>query len=51
MGQFYDQLPDNIKVHISEIIKNSKLPPDEDTFEKMSKSWLEKKALFEEQTG
>ncbi|MCG8571900.1 MAG: HU family DNA-binding protein [Spirochaetes bacterium] len=51
MGQFYDQLPDNIKVHISEIIKNSKLPPDEDTFEKMSKSWLEKKALFEEQTA
>jgi nucleoid DNA-binding protein len=49
MGQYYDQLPDNIKKHISDIIKNSKLKAEDDVFEKMSKSWLEKRKLFEEQ--
>ena len=50
MGEFYDQLPDMIKDHVQEITKTSGLPPDDESVEKISKGWLEKRQVFEDFT-
>jgi hypothetical protein len=49
MGQYLDQIPENIQVHIREITKTSGLPYNEESIEKIAESWLEKKRTFEEE--
>lgn len=48
MGEYLDQIPDNIKGHIEQIAKDIKLEDDEDAVEKVARGWLEKKDAFEE---
>lgn len=49
MGEFLDQVPENLHGHIRAIIKASKLPDDEETMERLAKGWLDKKQVFEEE--
>ena len=49
MGEYFDQLPLNIQEHIREITKTSGLEYNDESFEKMSQGWTEKKNAFEEQ--
>ena len=48
MGEYFDQLPVNIQEHIKEITKTSGLEYNNESFEKMSQGWIEKKDAFEE---
>ncbi|MBN2400917.1 MAG: hypothetical protein JXN64_00815 [Spirochaetes bacterium] len=48
MGEYFEQLPVTIKEHIQEITKTSGLEYNEESFEKMSQGWVEKKNAFEE---
>ncbi len=48
MGEYLDQIPQNIKGHIQEIAKDINLDDDEDAVEKVAKGWLDKKEAFEE---
>jgi nucleoid DNA-binding protein len=50
MERFFEQVPDRIKFHLQEVTKSSGLPYSEASLETISKAWLEKKRLFEEQT-
>ncbi len=50
MDRYFYQLPETIKTHVREVTRTSGLPYTEDSFEKIAKSWLEKKKMFEEQT-
>jgi hypothetical protein len=51
MGEFLEQLPPEIQVHIKQITSASGLSDDEESYEKMAKGWLEKKRIFEEETA
>ena len=51
MGEFLEQLPPEIQVHIKQITSASGLPDDEESYEKMAQGWLEKKRIFEEETA
>jgi hypothetical protein len=51
MGEFLDNIPENIKEHIREITKTSGLPEGEESVEKIAKGWLEKKQVFEDKIG
>ena len=48
MGEFFDQLPDEVRDHIRSITKTSGLPQGEDSVDLMAQGWLEKKKVFEE---
>ena len=48
MGEYFNQLPINIQEHIKEITKTSGLEYNNESFEKMSQGWIEKKNAFEE---
>jgi hypothetical protein len=48
MGEYFNQLPINIQEHIKEITKTSGLEYNDESFEKMSQGWIEKKNAFEE---
>ena len=48
MGQFYDQIPEELKGHVKEITRTSGLPDTEESREKISEAWLEKKKVFED---
>jgi hypothetical protein len=48
MGEFLDEIPENIQEHVREITKTSGLPSGEESVEKIAKGWLEKKQVFEE---
>lgn len=50
MGEFFDQIPEEIQGHIKEITKLSGLPEGEESVEKIAQGWLEKKKAFEEKT-
>jgi hypothetical protein len=50
MGQFYDQIPEELKQHVKEITRTSGLPDTEESLEKISEAWLEKRKVFEEKT-
>jgi hypothetical protein len=50
MGQFFDQIPDELKRHVKEITRTSGLPDAEESLEKISEAWLEKRKVFEEKT-
>lgn len=49
MGEYFEQLPPNIQVHVKEITKSSGLPEGEKSIELISRAWLEKRRMFEEQ--
>jgi hypothetical protein len=49
MGEFLDQIPQELQGHIREITKQSGLPEGEDSVEKVAAGWLEKKKVFEDQ--
>lgn len=51
MAEFFDQIPDSIKDHIREITRRSGLPDNDESLEKISEGWLEKKKIFEEETA
>jgi hypothetical protein len=49
MGEYFDQVPENLHDHLRAIMKASKLPDDEESIEKLAKGWLDKKQVFEEE--
>ncbi|MBN2440999.1 MAG: hypothetical protein JXJ04_06625 [Spirochaetales bacterium] len=49
MGEYLDQVPENLHGHIRAIAKASKLGDDEESMEKLAKGWLDKKLVFEEE--
>jgi len=49
MGVYFQQLPDKIKPHVEEVTKSSGLPQTEESLERISKAWLEKRKLFDGQ--
>ena len=49
MGTHFDQIPEAIKEHIREVTKTSGLPDSEESLERIAETWLEKRALFQEQ--
>ncbi|MFH0974780.1 MAG: hypothetical protein V1874_03240 [Spirochaetota bacterium] len=49
MGDYFDQLPLNIREHIQQITKTSGMEYNDESLEKMSEGWSEKKKAFEEQ--
>ena len=50
MGEYLDQIPEEIRGHIREITKLSGLSEGEDSVEMIAQAWLEKKKTFEEET-
>ena len=48
MGEFFDQIPDDIQHHIRDITESSGLENNEESLEMMAKAWIEKKEFFEE---
>jgi hypothetical protein len=49
MGEYFDQIPEELHDHIREITKMSGLPEGEESIEIISQGWLEKMNVFEEQ--
>jgi hypothetical protein len=49
MGEYLEQIPEEIRGHIREITKLSGLPEDEESVELIAQAWLEKKKTFEEE--
>jgi hypothetical protein len=49
MGENFDQLPDKVKEHVRQITKQSGHPDTDESLEMISKGWLEKKNIFEEE--
>jgi hypothetical protein len=49
MGEYLDQIPENIQGHVKQLAKISGLPDTEESTEAIARGWLEKKAGFEEQ--
>jgi len=47
MGEFLDQVPEDIRSHIRQITKTSGLPDTEESAEEIARAWLEKKQTFE----
>ncbi len=47
MGEFLDQIPEDIQRHIKDLTKTSGLGDDDESVEKMAQAWLEKKDCFE----
>ncbi|MBN2323687.1 MAG: hypothetical protein JXQ30_08130 [Spirochaetes bacterium] len=48
MGEYLEQIPQRLHVHIEEITKTSGLPEGEESVELIAQAWLEKKKTFEE---
>jgi nucleoid DNA-binding protein len=49
MGEYTNQLPEGIRVHLTGLVRGSGLPDTEDSLEALARVWLEKKRMFEEQ--
>jgi hypothetical protein len=47
MGEYLDQVPEEIHDHIRQITKTSGLPDTEESVEQMAKGWLDKQEAFE----
>src|SRR6056297_1196849 len=47
----YEDLPERIQRHLQSITESSGLPPGEDSLARITANWIEKRDLFEEQTG
>lgn len=50
MEESLSNLPDYIKKHLESVLKSSDLPNTKDSYDKISKIWIEKKEMFEGQT-
>ena len=50
MEESIANLPDYIKKHLESVLKTSGLPETKDSYDKISKIWVEKKEMFEAQT-
>jgi hypothetical protein len=50
MGLYFDQIPEELKRHVKEITRTSGLPDAEESLEKISEAWLEKRKVFEDKT-
>lgn len=50
MGEYLDQVPEQIRSHIRDITKSSGLPDNDDSVEQIARAWLEKKEIFEQKT-
>lgn len=48
MGEYLDQIPEDLQGHIKDITKSSGLEDNEESLEMMAKAWIEKKEVFEE---
>ncbi|MFO8063265.1 MAG: hypothetical protein ACQETQ_10780 [Spirochaetota bacterium] len=48
MGEYLDQIPEEVQDHIRRITKTSGLPDTEESVERMAQGWLEKKQAFED---
>lgn len=46
MGEYYDQVSEKVKSHLSQLVKTAGLPVEEDSIEILAKAWLEKEDLF-----
>ena len=49
MGEYLDQIPENVQGHIKSITKSSGLPDTEESVETIAKGWLDKQKVFVEQ--
>lgn len=49
MEKVFNSLPDHIKVHLRSILQSSGLPDNEESLEIISRNWLDKNNLFQEQ--
>lgn len=47
----YENLPERIQRHLESITESSGLPPGEDSLARITANWVEKRDLFDEQTG
>ncbi len=47
MGEYLDQVPETVKDHLVRLVKTAGLPDDEESVERISQAWLEKKETFE----
>ena len=47
MGEYLEEVPQEIRDHIRQITRTSGLGDTEEAVEMIAKGWLEKKALFE----
>jgi hypothetical protein len=47
MGEHFEQIPQNIRDHIRDILKTSGLPDTPESLDVMSEAWLTKKETFE----
>jgi len=50
MGEFFNQLENDIQEHIREISKNAGLIESEESLELMAEAWVEKEKIFKERT-
>jgi len=51
MGEYLDQIPENVRDHVTRLVKTAGLPDSEESVEAIAKGWLEKKQGFEEQVA
>jgi hypothetical protein len=51
MGDFFNQLPEQIQYQVKDITKSSGLEDNEESLELMAKAWIDKKEVFEEKIG
>lgn len=51
MGEFLEQIPENIRGHIKDITRSSGLPDSEESIEKIAEGWLEKKNALENKSS
>jgi nucleoid DNA-binding protein len=49
MGEFLEQVPQNIRSHLAVLARNSGLPAGDSSLELLARAWLEKKRMFEAQ--
>jgi nucleoid DNA-binding protein len=47
----FENLPERIQRHLESITESSGLPPGEDSLARITANWVEKRDLFDEQTG
>jgi nucleoid DNA-binding protein len=50
MEESINNLPEYIKRHLESVLKSSGMPDTQDSYDKISKIWVEKKEMFEAQT-
>ena len=50
MEESITNLPDYIKKHLESVLKTSGMPDTKDSYDKITKIWIEKKEMFEAQT-